>query len=185
MFSNDIRVCSSTIHAIFTVLPSMVESNWKSYAHTTFGASASTIGTEDLPGPFAARRPPRICALNCAVPRQHPRHGFRRAWAWLRYDKGIEVNKKKVHRLWKEEGLQGTPSWRRTRCRRPQREILSPTAKRAADHPAHRYHADVGAIRAQSGWAIPIRPPTAALGADARTTRMPGKQPFEPAVLLP
>ncbi|WP_143542261.1 IS3 family transposase, partial [Rhodococcus sp. 1163] len=36
----------------------------------------------------------------------HPLHGFRRAWAHLRHDKGMTVNKKKVHRLWKEEGLQ-------------------------------------------------------------------------------
>ena len=36
----------------------------------------------------------------------HPCHGFRRAWAALRYDEGREVNKKKVHRLWREEGLQ-------------------------------------------------------------------------------
>ncbi|WP_156527340.1 IS3 family transposase, partial [Gordonia sp. 852002-51296_SCH5728562-b] len=38
--------------------------------------------------------------------RKNPRHGFRRAWAHLRFDDGIEINKKKVHRLWKEEGLQ-------------------------------------------------------------------------------
>ncbi|NKX90951.1 IS3 family transposase [Nocardia coubleae] len=37
---------------------------------------------------------------------QHPGHGFHRAWATLRYDEGGEVNKKKVHRLWREEGLQ-------------------------------------------------------------------------------
>jgi transposase InsO family protein len=36
----------------------------------------------------------------------HPCHGFRRAWAALRYDERREVNKKKVHRLWREEGLQ-------------------------------------------------------------------------------
>jgi putative transposase len=36
----------------------------------------------------------------------HPCHGFRRAWAALRYDEHRGVNKKKVHRLWKEEGLQ-------------------------------------------------------------------------------
>jgi putative transposase len=29
-----------------------------------------------------------------------------RAWAALRYDEGREVNKKKIHRLWREEGLQ-------------------------------------------------------------------------------
>jgi putative transposase len=37
---------------------------------------------------------------------KHPCHGFRRAWATLRYDEGREVNKKKIHRLWREEGLQ-------------------------------------------------------------------------------
>jgi putative transposase len=37
---------------------------------------------------------------------RHPCHGFRRAWAALRYDERREVNKKKVDRLWREEGLQ-------------------------------------------------------------------------------
>ena len=37
---------------------------------------------------------------------KHPCHGFRRAWAALRYDEHQGVNKKKVHRLWREEGLQ-------------------------------------------------------------------------------
>jgi len=37
---------------------------------------------------------------------KHPCHGFRRAWAALRHDECWEVNKKKVHRLWKQEGLQ-------------------------------------------------------------------------------
>ncbi|MFN8087927.1 MAG: IS3 family transposase [Mycobacterium sp.] len=37
---------------------------------------------------------------------KHPCHGFRRAWAALRYDEGQEVNKKRIHRLWREEGLQ-------------------------------------------------------------------------------
>lgn len=36
---------------------------------------------------------------------KHPCHGFRRAWAALRYDERREVNKK-VHRLWREAGLQ-------------------------------------------------------------------------------
>jgi hypothetical protein len=33
-------VCSSMIEAILTGRPSVVESNWKSTAHTRFGASA-------------------------------------------------------------------------------------------------------------------------------------------------
>lgn len=37
---------------------------------------------------------------------KHPCHGFRRAWAALRHDEGSTVNKKKVHRLWRDEGLQ-------------------------------------------------------------------------------
>jgi putative transposase len=37
---------------------------------------------------------------------KHPCHGFRRAWAVLRHEKRREVNKKKVQRLWREEGLQ-------------------------------------------------------------------------------
>lgn len=37
---------------------------------------------------------------------KNPCHGFRRAWAALRYDENMLVNKKKVHRLWREEGLQ-------------------------------------------------------------------------------
>lgn len=41
-----------------------------------------------------------------AYARKHPCHGFRRAWAALRYDERREVNKKKIHRLWREEGLQ-------------------------------------------------------------------------------
>jgi len=37
---------------------------------------------------------------------KHPCHGLRRARAALRYDERREVNKKKVHRLWREVGLQ-------------------------------------------------------------------------------
>jgi putative transposase len=37
---------------------------------------------------------------------KHPCHGFRRAWAALRHDERREANVKKVHRLWREEGLQ-------------------------------------------------------------------------------
>jgi hypothetical protein len=47
--SSDARVCSSIIDAILIALPSIVESNWKSIAHTTFGASAATCGTDDTP----------------------------------------------------------------------------------------------------------------------------------------
>lgn len=35
----------------------------------------------------------------------HPCHGFRRAWA-AGYDERREVNKKEIHRLWREKALQ-------------------------------------------------------------------------------
>ncbi|MGV8871842.1 MAG: IS3 family transposase [Rhodococcus sp. (in: high G+C Gram-positive bacteria)] len=49
----------------------------------------------------------------------HPLHGFRRAWAHLRHDAGLSVNKKKVHRLWKEDGSAG-PDLSSTQTRRHQ-----------------------------------------------------------------
>ncbi len=60
MFSTLWRVCSSIIDAILTAFPSTVESNWKSMAHTTFGASASmNAGAEDSPAqlPYALSKP--------------------------------------------------------------------------------------------------------------------------------
>ncbi len=36
--------------------------------------------------------------------RRHPRYGYRRIWALLRAE-GFKVNRKRVHRLWKREGL--------------------------------------------------------------------------------
>jgi putative transposase len=39
-----------------------------------------------------------------ALSRENPRYGYRRVWALLKRE-GFEVNKKRVHRLWREEGL--------------------------------------------------------------------------------
>ncbi|EUA33473.1 integrase core domain protein [Mycobacterium xenopi 4042] len=61
---------------------------------------------------------------------KHPCHGFRRAWAALRHDEHRDVNKKKVHRLWKEEGLQ-----RRVHSPRKRTGQSSWPAEVAADAP--------------------------------------------------
>jgi putative transposase len=47
--------------------------------------------------------------------RTHPRWGYRRAWASLRAE-GFEANRKKIQRLWREEGLR-VPARRRKRLR--------------------------------------------------------------------
>lgn len=49
-----------------------------------------------------------------AISRQHPRWGYRKAWALLRSD-GWEVNRKRVQRLWREEGLRVPPRRRKRR----------------------------------------------------------------------
>jgi putative transposase len=46
--------------------------------------------------------------------RENPRYGYRRVWALLRRE-GWPVNKKRVHRLWREEGLKVPHNQRRRR----------------------------------------------------------------------
>jgi transposase InsO family protein len=50
-----------------------------------------------------------------SLSRTHPRWGYRRAWAFLRAE-GHELNRKKIQRLWREEGLRVPPK-RRKRLR--------------------------------------------------------------------
>jgi len=65
------RVCSSITDAILIALASTVESNWKSIAHTTFGASASTGGIEDTPARLRA-----LCTRTCKPSSRHSRWTF-------------------------------------------------------------------------------------------------------------
>jgi putative transposase len=62
--------------------------------------------------------------------RQHPRYGYRRVWALLRR-RGRRVNKKQVHRLWKQARLQVRKV---TRQRRRARHAVIPVQ---ATHPGH------------------------------------------------
>jgi putative transposase len=47
--------------------------------------------------------------------KENPRYGYRRVWALLRRE-GFEINKKRVHRLWREAGLK-VPTKQRKRRR--------------------------------------------------------------------
>ena len=75
---------------------------------------------------------------------KHPCHGFRRAWAALRYDERREVNKKKVHRLWREEGPAGQGRTRRASgpgCPRSRRSTAdAPNVVWAVDFPVRLHH---------------------------------------------
>jgi putative transposase len=63
----------------------------------------------------------------------HARWGYRRAWATLRGE-GWSVNRKKVQRLWREEGLR-VPVRRRKRQRLG--HSTAPAGRLAATHPDH------------------------------------------------
>jgi transposase InsO family protein len=46
----------------------------------------------------------RLTAAMLGLVSRHPRYGYRRVWALLRAD-GWRVNRKRVHRLWRKQGL--------------------------------------------------------------------------------
>ena len=68
-----------------------------------------------------------------AFSRSHPRWGYRRAWATLR-EEGWGVNRKRVQRLWREEGL-GVPVKRRKRQRLG--DSAQPARRLRAERPNH------------------------------------------------
>ncbi len=66
-------------------------------------------------GSRKAERDRRLAERMVALARENPRYGYRRVWALLRRE-GWLVNKKRVHRLWRQEGLK-VPERQRKRRR--------------------------------------------------------------------
>jgi putative transposase len=62
-----------------------------------------------------AQRDRRLAKRMVELSRENPRYGYRRVWALLRRE-GWPVNKKRVHRLWRQEGLK-VPGKQRKRRR--------------------------------------------------------------------
>ena len=65
--------------------------------------------------------------------RQHPRFGYRRIWALLRRE-GWPVNRKRIHRLWRQQGLK-VP--RRQRKKRRLGSSANSCVRRPAQHKDH------------------------------------------------
>ncbi|HNR31624.1 MAG TPA: IS3 family transposase, partial [Candidatus Hydrogenedentes bacterium] len=80
-----------------------------------------------------------------ALATKHKRYGFRRMLALLRRE-GWRVNKKRVHRLWKEEGLQRKRKTKRKRGCGP-----SPELPVRAEHPNHVWSYDFIEDRTERG----------------------------------
>jgi putative transposase len=69
--------------------------------------------------------------------RKNPRYGYRRVWAMLRRE-GWPVNKKRVHRLWRKEGLKIPEGKQHKRGRLPNLGTSKNSCtRRRATHPNH------------------------------------------------
>ncbi len=87
---------------------------------------------------YAGRKAERDRALAermVRLSRENPRYGYRRVWALLRRE-GWPVNKKRVHRLWRQEGLK-VPEKQRKRQRLLLGESENGCTKRRAEHKDH------------------------------------------------
>ena len=67
--------------------------------------AGSSRGPVSVMRPVADEEEQRLVARMLDLVAEHPRYGYRRIWALLRQE-GWRVNRKRVYRLWRQEGLQ-------------------------------------------------------------------------------
>ena len=78
---------------------------------------------------------------------QHPFWGYRRIWAYLRYREGLDVNKKRIYRLMKENNLLVGRNMKLKACRTPLK------AKPRANRPNHIWGIDMTKVMVNNwGW---------------------------------
>ena len=90
-----------------------------------------------------------------ALSGQNPRYGYRRVWALLRRE-GWEVNKKRVHRLWREADLKVPAGRRRKRQRLGSSE--NGVARRRAEYPGHLWSYDFAMDATEDGRRLKMMP---------------------------
>jgi transposase InsO family protein len=82
-----------------------------------------------------------------ALKANHPFWGYRRIWAYLRYREGLDINKKRIYRLMKENNLLVGKNIRLKACRTPLK------AKPRANRPNHIWGVDMTKVMVASwGW---------------------------------
>jgi len=86
--------------------------------------------------------------------RENPRYGYRRVWALLRRE-GWTVNEKRVHRLWREEGLK-VPDTQRKRQRSLRGTSENGCVRRRAEHKDHVWSYDFVMDRTEDGRRLKI-----------------------------
>jgi len=89
--------------------------------------------TQRQPPKKATEEEGRLVARMLELVRKHPRFGYRRIWALLRRE-GWRVNHKRVHRLWRQQGLK-VP--RKQRKKRRLGSSANSCVRRPAEHKDH------------------------------------------------
>jgi putative transposase len=88
-----------------------------------------------------------ILAMIQNLKTQHPFWGYRRIWAYLRYREGLDINKKRIYRLMKENNLLVGKNTKLKACRTPLK------AKPQANRPNHIWGVDMTKVMAGCwGW---------------------------------
>ena len=90
-----------------------------------------------------------------ALSRENPRYGYRRVWALLRRE-GWAVNKKRVHRLWREAGLMVPAT--RERKRRRMGSSENGCTRRRAEYSGHVWSYDFTMDATEDGRRVKIMP---------------------------
>jgi putative transposase len=88
--------------------------------------------------------------------RENPRYGYRRVWALLRRE-GWPVNKKRVHRLWREEGLK-VPQKQRKRRRLLEGTSENGCTRRKAEYKNHVWSYDFVMDQTEDGRRLKMMP---------------------------
>ena len=96
-----------------------------------------------------------LAQMIVALSGQNPRYGYRRVWALLRRE-GWEVNKKRVHRLWREADLKVPAGRRRKRQRLGSSE--NSVARRRAEYPGHLWSYDFAMDATEDGRRLKMMP---------------------------
>ncbi|MDQ3499203.1 MAG: IS3 family transposase [Actinomycetota bacterium] len=89
--------------------------------------------------------------------RENPRYGYRRVWALLRRE-GWMVNKKRVHRLWREEGLKVPGGKQRKRLRLAEGGSENGCRRKRAGYRDHVWSYDFVMDRTEDGRRLKMMP---------------------------
>jgi transposase InsO family protein len=106
--------------------------------------------TQRQPPKKAKEGEERLVARMLELVRRHPRYGYRRIWALLRRE-GWPVNRKRVHRLWRQQGLK-VP--RKQRKKRRLGSSANSCVRRPAEHKDHVWAWDFLHDRTSDGRAL-------------------------------